>query len=389
MSRAARAARRASWRGSRSVLEERADAAGAAARRAVGRPRADPHRRRPRRPAHPRRSRGRRPGYGIGAPQPRRRVADRAGADGLRRRHLARCAPRPRRCPSSLPPSTTRRPTTMGARMATKRDYYDMLGIARDASDDELKRAFRRLARQLHPDVNQDDPAAAERFREVAEAYEVLADAETRGRYDRYGHAGVEGNHARTDQRLPGRQHRRHLLDAVRRGHARLRRRAGRGRHGPMAGADAAAQTPSRSGRRVRRPRRGRHRGAGAVRALRAVRRGAAAPARHAARRATAPGQVRQVGAHHARPDGARRHVPGVPRPRQADRRTRAATATATAALERRTVIVAIPRGIEHGQRCASSGRATPAIPARPPATCTSRVAVKEDERFERDGATW
>ncbi len=84
--------------------------------------------------------------------------------------------------------------------MATKRDYYETLGVARDASDDEIKKAFRRLARQLHPDVNTDDPTASERFREVAEAYEVLSDADTRARYDRFGHAGVEGDHARTDE---------------------------------------------------------------------------------------------------------------------------------------------------------------------------------------------
>lgn len=75
--------------------------------------------------------------------------------------------------------------------MATaERDYYEVLGIPRDATETEIKKAFRRLARELHPDVN-DDPGAGQRFREVAEAYEVLSDAERRQTYDRFGHAGL------------------------------------------------------------------------------------------------------------------------------------------------------------------------------------------------------
>jgi molecular chaperone DnaJ len=73
---------------------------------------------------------------------------------------------------------------------ATERDYYELLGVARDANEGEIKKAFRRLARELHPDVS-DAPDAQERFREVVEAYEVLSKAETRELYDRYGHAGL------------------------------------------------------------------------------------------------------------------------------------------------------------------------------------------------------
>jgi molecular chaperone DnaJ len=80
-----------------------------------------------------------------------------------------------------------------------KRDYYEVLGVGRDAGEGEVKKAFRRLARELHPDVNP-DPEAAERFREAAEAYEVLSDAQTRARYDRFGHAGVDGAALHTDQ---------------------------------------------------------------------------------------------------------------------------------------------------------------------------------------------
>ncbi|MGH3055667.1 MAG: DnaJ domain-containing protein, partial [Gaiellaceae bacterium] len=72
----------------------------------------------------------------------------------------------------------------------TDHDYYELLGIGRGASEVEIKRAFRQLARELHPDVS-DEPDAQERFREVVEAYEVLSKTETRDLYDRYGHAGL------------------------------------------------------------------------------------------------------------------------------------------------------------------------------------------------------
>jgi molecular chaperone DnaJ len=74
----------------------------------------------------------------------------------------------------------------------TDRDYYEVLGVSRSASDDELKSAFRRLARQYHPDVN-NSPDAEERFKEINEAYAVLSDADRRAAYDRFGHAGVRG----------------------------------------------------------------------------------------------------------------------------------------------------------------------------------------------------
>jgi len=74
----------------------------------------------------------------------------------------------------------------------TERDYYELLGVARDAGADDIKRAFRRLARELHPDVS-DAPDAEHRFREVVEAYEVLSNSERRELYDRFGHAGLRG----------------------------------------------------------------------------------------------------------------------------------------------------------------------------------------------------
>lgn len=71
------------------------------------------------------------------------------------------------------------------------RDPYEVLGISRDASEQDVKKAFRRLARELHPDVNAHDPQAEEKFKEAAEAYEILSDADRRATYDRYGHEGL------------------------------------------------------------------------------------------------------------------------------------------------------------------------------------------------------
>src|SRR5215208_625673 len=77
--------------------------------------------------------------------------------------------------------------------MATKRDYYEVLGVSRGATEAEIKTAYRKLAVRYHPDKNPGDNAAEEKFKEAAEAYSVLSDAEQRARYDRFGHAGVSG----------------------------------------------------------------------------------------------------------------------------------------------------------------------------------------------------
>ncbi|MGC1721995.1 MAG: molecular chaperone DnaJ [Isosphaeraceae bacterium] len=75
----------------------------------------------------------------------------------------------------------------------TKRDFYEVLGVARDSELDDVKRAYRQMALKFHPDRNPGDKDAEKRFKEAAEAYEVLSDPEKRQRYDRYGHAGLEG----------------------------------------------------------------------------------------------------------------------------------------------------------------------------------------------------
>ncbi|MBR2639007.1 MAG: molecular chaperone DnaJ [Oscillospiraceae bacterium] len=76
--------------------------------------------------------------------------------------------------------------------MADKRDYYEVLGIQKGASDDEIKKAYRKMAKQYHPDLNPDDKTAEAKFKEVGEAYEVLSDKQKRARYDQFGHAGVD-----------------------------------------------------------------------------------------------------------------------------------------------------------------------------------------------------
>lgn len=77
--------------------------------------------------------------------------------------------------------------------MSEKRDYYEVLGVEKNASAEEIKKAYRKLALKYHPDKNPDDAAAEEKFKEAAEAYEVLSDAEKKSRYDQYGHAGMGG----------------------------------------------------------------------------------------------------------------------------------------------------------------------------------------------------
>jgi molecular chaperone DnaJ len=78
----------------------------------------------------------------------------------------------------------------------SKRDYYEILGVSKSADADEIKKAYRKLAIQYHPDKNPDNPSAEEKFKEAAEAYEVLSNPEKRQRYDQFGHAGMGGNGA-------------------------------------------------------------------------------------------------------------------------------------------------------------------------------------------------
>ena len=86
--------------------------------------------------------------------------------------------------------------------MAEKRDYYEVLGVGKTATADEIKKAYRKKAVQYHPDKNPGDKAAEEKYKEAAEAYEVLSDPQKRQRYDQFGHAGMGGG-----RRLRRRRH--------------------------------------------------------------------------------------------------------------------------------------------------------------------------------------
>ena len=83
--------------------------------------------------------------------------------------------------------------------MAEKRDYYEVLGLSKGASDEEIKRAFRKLAKKYHPDLNPGDKEAEQKFKEVNEAYSVLSDADKKSKYDRFGHAGVDPSYGQGD----------------------------------------------------------------------------------------------------------------------------------------------------------------------------------------------
>jgi molecular chaperone DnaJ len=124
---------------------------------------------------------------------------------------------------------------------AVKRDYYEVLGVERGADDAEIKKSFRRLARELHPDVNRHDPEAEEKFKEAAEAYEVLSDPERRRTYDTFGHEGLRsGGWA---PRAEGFGSFEDVLSAFfGRGDPMFSDLFGFGRGGPAGGADVAAQ---------------------------------------------------------------------------------------------------------------------------------------------------
>ncbi len=261
----------------------------------------------------------------------------------------------------------------------TKRDPYEVLGVARDADEGVIKKAFRKLARELHPDVNAHDPQAEEKFKEAAEAYEILSDPDRRATFDRYGHEGLRG--AGSAPNFDGFGSISDLFDAFFSGGG-----GAGGRGGPAAGGDVAVQadidlaeafagvkrqvavevvgvceTCSGNGAKPGTPIRGCERCGGAGR-LQAVRR-------------TPFGQVVQtVECDVCHGDG---RVPEQP---CTTCRGRGRHVTDV------ELDVDIPAGIADGQRIRIGGRGHAGEPGGPPGDLYVLVAVRQHDRFLRDG---
>ena len=260
------------------------------------------------------------------------------------------------------------------------RDYYELLGVGRDADEQTLKKAFRRLARQLHPDVST-EPDAEARFREVTEAYEVLSNSETRALYDRYGHAGLRsGGFTPTNFDMGG------LSDLF----AAFFGDDLFGGGCAAAGASAARTSAPRSRSSSSTPRAGRRwrcrstsppraRAAAATASSRGRRRCAAtdATARGGCSRSRAACSASSCARPRARP------ARGAARSSS----TRARNAKARGgSVERRELDVDVPAGIHDGQRIRVSGEGHAGALGGRAGDVYVLVRVKPDPRFVREG---
>ena len=257
-----------------------------------------------------------------------------------------------------------------------KRDYYEILGVVRDADEADIKKAFRRKARELHPDVNP-DPKAEESFKEAAEAYEALSNAETRGLYDRYGHDGLRGRATNDFTDFGSFQD---LFDAFFGGDVF-------GRGGGGAGGDdigvAVQLTFAESALGVTRPIE-----YGVVGACEVCEGSGAAPDSHMVRCTTCggQGQVRQV----ARgPFGQFLRTQVCPACRGAGESPAEPCDACHGAGRRPTVTtltVDVPAGIASGQRIRIPGRGAAGERGGAAGDLYVQVQVVEDERFRREG---
>ena len=265
-----------------------------------------------------------------------------------------------------------------------RRDPYEVLGVARDADERQIKRSFRSLARELHPDVNRHDPEAEEKFKEAAEAYEILSDDERRATYDRYGFEGLDSRGFASAAHGFGSFA--DIFDAFFGGD-------------PFGGSFGRGSRPGAGGRRGRggrdlaggsgpgHDRRGGLRPGRPVRALPGQRR----RARHADRDLlSVPGGRTGPGSdpHRVRPARARAGLRRLRRrgPRALPALRRSAAGRGRRA-QRRTLEVDVPPGIADEQRIRLAGRGHAGERGGPPGDLYLLVHVTADERFLRDGS--
>ncbi len=259
------------------------------------------------------------------------------------------------------------------------RDPYEVLGVERDASEQQIKKAFRMLARELHPDVNAHDPQAEEKFKEAAEAYEILSDAERRATYDRYGHEGLRsGGYAPNFESFGSIGD---LFDAFFGGGGGFG-----GRSGPMAGGDVAVAVEidllqAANGAAVEvayeaieRCEHCHGNGAEPGTAIRTCERCGGAGQLQAATRTPFGQMVRTVVCDVCQGDG---RIPEQPCRECRGRGRRAA---------RHELDVEIPAGIASGQRIRLSGRGHAGESGAPSGDLYVLVRVADDERFVREG---
>jgi molecular chaperone DnaJ len=259
------------------------------------------------------------------------------------------------------------------------RDPYEVLGVQRDASEQQIKKAFRALARELHPDVNAHDPQAEEKFKEAAEAYEILSDAQRRATYDRYGHDGLRSGGYAPD--FEGFGSIGDLFEAFFGGAGPFG-----GRTGPSAGGDIAASVElgllqAADGARVEVSVEavelcGHCHGNGAEPGtpIQACARCGGSGQLRAVTRTPLGQMVRTVVCETCRGDG---RVASQPCKQCRGRGRRAA---------RRTVAVDVPAGIADGQRIRLAGQGHAGEAGAPAGDLYVLVRVREDERFVREG---
>ncbi|GIW94936.1 MAG: chaperone protein DnaJ [Pirellulaceae bacterium] len=262
--------------------------------------------------------------------------------------------------------------------MAQKRDYYEVLGVSRNATEKEIAAAYRKLAVKYHPDANPDDPNATEKFKEAAEAYEVLRDPEKRARYDRYGHAGVEGNVPQF-----------HTVEEIFEAFSDL---FGGGLFGDLF-----------TGRRSRRPRRGQDVRADLELTLEEAARGCTKTVRiHRRERCnTCGGSGARPGSTHeiCRQCGGRGQIvqaAGMIRIQTTCPVCRGAGSLVTewcpdcrgqGMVQRKVELdVHVPAGIDDGMQIRLSGEGEPSLEGGPPGDCYCRIHVRRHHLFHREG---